>query len=235
MMKKTALIALAISTGLIASSQATVVGFGQLGGSNTTVPSDLASNAAADGNGYVINGSATPDISLTWDGNWDIHTSGWFSDIEDQTVGGGDWDNEGDIDRIGQLDAGNHWITFSAAAGTAVVIESFDFGQTAETAGITVWDLTLTDSGAGTVWSQQLTLDNASVASTVYTVMPNFTGELGESYTLSFDRVSETYGSNGRHALDNLTFSQAIPEPSSVVLLGAAGCSLVFARRRIRR
>lgn len=222
-----------IATGMLCgtASHATVIGFGQLGGSNTTIPGDLASNATADGNGFVVTNGATPNIALTWDSDWDIHTSGFFSDIEDFSVGGGDWDNEGDIPRIAQLDFGNHTIAFSADPGFALSLNSFDFGHQPETAGVTEWDLSLTDSGSNVVWSQSVTLDNADPSTGITTVTPNFTGDLGESYTLTFDRTSETYGSNGRHALDNLSFNQ-IPEPSSVSLLGLTGISLLVRRRK---
>ena len=186
----------------------TTIGFGNLGGDNTTIPSGLGSNAFADGNGYTVTNGGTAKIALAWDSNWDIHTSAWFDSIENQTIGGGNWDNEGEISRIAQLDTGTHWITFSAEADYAVVLESFDFGQTAETTGITDWELSLTNASAGVVWSQSLTMDNASSDTSVYTVTPNFTGEPGESYTLTFSRTNETYSSNGRHAIDNLRFSQ---------------------------
>ena len=109
--------------------QATIVGFGQLGGNNTTVPAALGSNAVADGNGYVVSNGTTPNVALTWDSDWDIHTSNFFAPLEGQTVGGGDWDNQGNIPRIGQLDFGTHTIVFAADAGYAVVLNSFDFHQ----------------------------------------------------------------------------------------------------------
>ncbi|KAF0093100.1 MAG: alpha-1 2-mannosidase [Puniceicoccaceae bacterium 5H] len=218
MKTSSALLTLGLLAGFASTSQATVVGFGQLGGSNTTVPSDLASNATADGNGYVVTNGTTPNIALSWDAQWDIHTSSWFTDLENLTVGGGAWDNEGDIPRIGQLDIDFHTISFKADAGYALVLNSFDFVHTQETSGVTEWDLTLTDSHNNLVWSQHVALDNASKDASVITVSPNFTGELGEDYTLTFDRTSETYGSNGRHAIDNLSFNQ-YPDPATAAKL----------------
>jgi hypothetical protein len=193
-------------------SHATIVGFGQLGGSNTTVPATLASRATADGNGFVVSNGATPNIELAWQPNWDIHTSGFFQPLEDLTVGGGAWDNEGATQRIGQLDDGTHTIGFTVDSGAQLVLNSFDFGHTAETAGTTMWDLTLTDSGTNVAWNQSVTFENGSTQ----TITPNFTGLSGEDYTLTFARTSETYGSNGRHGIDNFSFNQ-IPDLSDSI------------------
>jgi MYXO-CTERM domain-containing protein len=224
-------------------SQATIIGFGQLGGNNTTVPKTLASAATADGSGYVVSNGTTPNIALTWDVNgennngnlatngWDIHTSNFFLPAENLTAGGGAWDNEGNIARIGQLDFGIHTVGFAADPGYALLLNSFDFGHTAETAGTTVWDLTLADSSAAVVWSQVVTFQNGQA----FTISPNFIGLDGESYTLAFNRTSSSYGSNGRHALDNLSFNQvAVPEPSTFVAAAFGLLGLVAAARRRR-
>ena len=211
------------------TSQATILGFGQLGGSNATVPANYGSNATADANGLVVSNGTTPNIALTWDAHWDIHTSGFFQPLENFTVGGGDWDNEGNTQRIGQLDFGTHTIEFTVDSGVKLVLNSFDFGHTAETAGTTMWDLTLTDSGANVAWSQSVTFTNGSTQK----ITPNFTGLAGEDYILTFNRTSQTYNSDGRHGIDNLSFNQiAVPEPTSATLVGLAALSLLVRRRR---
>jgi hypothetical protein len=227
MKTKHILIAIGILVGTATFSQATIIGFGQLGGSNTTVPAALGSNATADANGFVVTNGATPNIALVWDANWDIHTSNFFTNLENFTVGGSAWDNEGSIPRVGQLDIGNHTIDLNADAGFGLVLNSFDFGHTPQTAGTTVWDITLTDSASTVVWSS-LAL---SLTNTVVTLSPNFTGTLGEDYKLTFRLTSETYGSNGRHGIDNLSFNQ-IPEASSASIAGLAGMALLLRRRR---
>lgn len=238
---------LGLLLGSVTASQATIIGFGQLGGNNATVPVNLGSHAVADGNGYVVTNGITPNISLTWDADWDIHTSTWFVDIEMTTDGGGAWDNDGpNAPRIGQLDFGSHKIAFGADAGYALVLLSFDFAHTNEQTQnnqgntyTTEWRVSLTDSTASVVWGQDVTFTNGQV----HTLTPNFVGIPGEGYTLSFERRSEggingagasvTYNSNGRHAIDNLSFvQQPVPEPGAITLLGLAGAAFVRRRRK---
>ena len=224
---------LILATGVLlataAVGEATMIGFGQLGGNNTTVPAALGSNAVANSNGYVVSNGTTPDVALTWDANWDIHTSAFFQPLENLTVGGGDWDNEGNTQRIGQLDFGNHTIAFAVNSGAQLLLNSFDFGHTAETAGTTIWDLTLTDSVANVAWSQSVTFVNGASQ----TIAPNFIGALGEDYTLTFNRTSETYNSNGRHGIDNLSFNQiTVPEPATIALVGLGAFGLFTRVRR---
>ncbi|TWT99478.1 hypothetical protein Pla108_04170 [Botrimarina colliarenosi] len=222
-------------------SQATILGFGQIGGSNATIPVNYGSNATVDTNGLVVSNGSTPNITVTWDvdgqensgsGNaWDIHTSNFFAEIENQTIGGGDWDNEGPDERIAQLDFDYHSIGFAADPGYALVLNSFDFGNTEETMDSSTWDLSITDSLDQVVWSEQVVLTNPD--DDVITVAPNFTGNAGESYTLIFAGVNDPL--NGRHAMDNLSFNQIrIPEPSTFALLGVAGLGFV-SRPRFRK
>jgi len=213
------ILTIGILLGTAGIGKSTIIGFGQLGGSNATVPAGLGSNATADSSGYVVANGVTPNIALIWDAAWDIHTSVQFANLENKTVGGSAWDNEGSIPRVGQLDTGFHTIDFLADDGFALVLNSFDFCQTPQTAGTTVWDVTLTDSASNVVWSSPgLTLTN-----NVVTISPNFTGALGEDYRLTFRLVSETYGSSGRHAIDNLSFNQVPlpPPPVSLTWTGA--------------
>ena len=222
-----------ILLGGLTAGHSTIIGFGQLGGSNTDIPANLGSFISDNANGIVISNGATPNIGLTWGADWDIHTSPQFANLENQTVGGGLWDAQTDTPdprRIGQLDSGNQTIVFSAQPGYALVLNSFDFGHTPETAGTTQWTLSLTDISASVVWTQSFTFTNGQV----YTVTPGFTGAAGASYTLTFARTSETYNSNGRHGIDNMSFNQvAVPEPGTIALcLVGAGALVAFRRRK---
>lgn len=227
---------LAILLGATSFAHATVIGFGQLGGNNSTVPVNLGSTAVADGNGVSVSNGATPNITLTWDSDWDIHTSGFFGPIENQTMGGGDWDNEGGVPRVGQLDFGTHTISLAADPGYAVVLNSFDFGhtdeahqQTGNPTTTTSWRISLTDTSDAEVWFQEVDFTDGQVE----TITPGFVGANGESYTLRFNRTAESYGSNGRHGIDNLSFNQiAVPEPGSAALLGLAGMTALLRRRK---
>lgn len=229
-------IPLGLLAGLATTGHATIIGFGQLGGNNIDIDT-LGSNAAAAASGLVVTNGATPNISLTWEAvgaiDWETHSSANFAGIEGLTVGGGDWDNEGSIPRIAQLDGGNHTITFTVDSGYALVLNSFDFGHSPETSGDSTWDLTLSDSGNNVVWSSlALNLNNQN-SSGSQTISPGYTGADGETYTLEFDRTAESYNSDGRHALDNLSFNQiTVPEPSSAALLGLGGLALILRRRK---
>jgi len=65
-------------------SPATIIGCGQSDSLNTTVSASLGSNALANGNGFVVTNGTTPNISVTWDAQWDIHTSTFFTDWKRQ-------------------------------------------------------------------------------------------------------------------------------------------------------
>jgi len=217
-------------------SQATVIGFANLGGSNTDIASHLASNVTADGPGYTASNGTTPNIGLTWldtngtTNNWDVHTSTFFNPLENLTVGGTPWDIQADSPttaRVAQLDTGSQKIVFTVDAGYALVLNSFDFAETAETSGHTSWDVTLTNSNSAVVWSTSVVFNNNALI-----FAPQFTGVDGEDYTLTFNRTAQDYNSDGRHALDNLSFNQvAVPESGAPFLIGLGGLAFMIRRR----
>lgn len=215
-----------------ATAEATILGFGQIGADNATVSSTYGSDASANANGLVVSNGGTPNIALTWDANWDVHSSSRFTPLETLTVGGGAWDDGGGFTRVGQLDLGVHTITFAADAGFALVLNSFDFIHTNETAGTTTWDFVLRNSTNAVVWSKTGEVFDNRNATNLRTINPGFTGVSGETYTLTFDRRAQSYVSNGRHAIDNLSFNQvAVPEPTTITLLGL-GVACLLRRKR---
>lgn len=219
---------LAIGALLITSSvtQATVIGFGGIGGSNTQIPTALGSAATADGTGFSVSNGSTPNIDLTWDSSWDIHTSSHFNSLENIT-NGGSWDKTGSDPEIAQLDMASHTIGFVVDAGFALVLNSFDIADTVENVDTTTWVLTLTDESASTAWTETVVIDN-SLGQNAVTITPGFSGVAGEDYTLTFTR---TGGLDGNSGIDNLSFSQ-VPEPSSAALLAFGGFALILHRQK---
>ncbi len=230
---------LGILLGGMATGNSTIIGFGQISGANNIgVPRNLASNAIEDGTAFTVSNGVTPNISLFWDSlkpqnDWQVHHSTQFNTLENLTAGGV-WDKDTANPVVGQLDYGDADIQFLAESGYALVLNSFDFGHTAEagTGTSTTWNFSLLDSFNNPVWSQSVTFAGGQVN----TITPNFTGALGASYTLVFHRSDSSYASDGRHGIDNLNFNQttvAIPEPGTIALsLVGAGALLAFRRRK---
>ena len=225
---------LGILLGGMTVGNSTTVGFAQIGGSNAGVPRNLASNATEDGNGFTVADGITPNITVYWDSrkgpnDWQVHHSNFFNELENLVVGA-IWDKDSDAPSIGQLDYGEADILFMPDQGFAVTINSFDFAHTSETEGTTIWEVSIQDSLGVNAWFQSITFTNGQA----FTIAPNFVGAIDEAYTLVFHRVSETYGSNGRHGIDNLSFGQittAIPEPGTIAL-GLVGAGMLLALRR---
>lgn len=225
---------LAVAAGLVLSlagtSNATIIGFANSFGNNTTLPGDIGSFATADMGGVTVMNGATPNIGLTWDDSWDYHHASFFDVVEDHTMGGA-WDTDGGPD-IAQTDVTTQSVVFAVDAGSALVLNQFDFGLTRESLDQgNTWTISLTDSSNATVWTDTIHLLNTG-SGDVRTLAPNFVGVDGEDYTLTFNFDSEdagqTYGP-GRNALDNLSFNQ-VPEPATMALLAFGGLMLV--RRR---
>ncbi|MCA9232317.1 MAG: PEP-CTERM sorting domain-containing protein [Planctomycetales bacterium] len=239
------------------SAQATTIGFVGAAGVNADLPVGYASNIAADGAGWTTSDGtgATPDVALYWGGapdttgwDWEFHSAGTFEFVEALNAGGA-WDavSPPGTNAVAQFQhqyTAPHEIKFSVPAGVAVILNSFDIGNaTDQTLAESPYgfDIALIrDSDTATVWSHSTPLWDATVAKggtggiREESVPVNYTGDLGESYTLRFTAVygsTVTSAQTWRTGLDNLSFSQ-VPEPTSLALAALCGLGIVVRRRR---
>ena len=218
------ILAVFVSTAMIC--QATSIGFVGAAGVNADIPANYGSHSWGGGTGWsTSDGSgSTPDIGLLWtsgDSDWEFHNSGNFGPIEDLHLGG-DWDTNSS-DAITQLDGnGGHLeIKFSTVAGVAFILNSFDLGNALDQGEDPYgFNITLTkDSDGSTNWSYTTAL---YVAGSHETVTANATGDLGENYTLNFDRYPVGTFTQ-RTGLDNLSFSQTPANTEQTTIIGFAG------------
>ncbi len=139
------------------------------------------------------------------------------------------------------IDASNHtvlpedpWVDFTPDAGWAVRIHELKFGnatdqsENAYSTTISVLELPgLTPTGSSHT-TAALTAGQLEVATL------NFTGAPGVSYRLLFhDNTDPANGLNPhpRAAIDDLRFSQVIPEPSTLALVALCGLGLITRRK----
>ena len=224
---------------LVGTSYGSTIGFVGAAGVNANIPTTYGSNIAADGTGWTVSdgSGATPNIALEWsDGNdpgdWEFHNAGSFTFLEANSTGG-TWDaNPGNA--VCQLQSAPTFINFSVDAGQALVLNSVDVGHASDqiaSHGTYGYILNLVrDSDSAMVWtgsSSVVGAAGADVAETAAeTVAINYTGAVGEDYTLTFTRYDEGdpgSGSTAASGIDNLSFSQ-IPEPATLGLLGFVVC-----------
>lgn len=193
------------------------------GGSNNvdigaTYGTDIATNTAefvtTDGSG------TTENIALTWlqDSNaiWEFH-NGWGGSLDGTAA-------QMDIDGSQTL---NPSIDFTPDAGFQVVLNSVDIGMytSVSTIGSTItWTVNVNRVSDNV---QVFTHTTAALGvNAAETVNIGYTGDAGVAYRLTFEGGVGSF----EGAIDNLSFSQAVPEPGSLALLGLGG--LLIARRR---
>lgn len=117
--------------------------------------------------------------------------------------------------------------TFTPDAGYAVRVNSFDvFGYNAATSHTSSWTLYEDTVGGTVIASGGPTAYVATIASP-HTVVTG-AGFYGGTVVLE---VVHDSGNSGGWGLDNLSFSQAAPEPASMLLLGVAALPLLWRRR----
>lgn len=227
-----------------ADTLATTVGFvGARTARNLDILANYASNVATDGLGWTVSDGtgATPDVTLNWGGggalgagwDWEYHDAPTFAAVESRHNGGA-WDaaNPTTTNAVAQLQEdvsnGALELQFLTPAGISMVLNSFDIGnasdQTNPPEGPYGFNIALIrDSDSAQVWSHQTPL---FVGNDAESVDVDYTGDPGQSYTLTFTRYGGGSGITFRSGLDNLSFSQ-IPEPSTVVLVTLCGLGLL--------
>jgi hypothetical protein len=228
-MKKQIAILLAVGmvVALAGTAQAEVVLDFNLGNSsNDDIPSAYGSNLAG-----------APNVALTWistnSQGWEHHTSGQWDMLEGKDGA----TSPVDIAQIDNLISGAQQptgtpvkeILFTVDAGWIFKLNTWDMGHAGDQNEADYsWDLKLIkESDSSVVWS---TTTSEMGADDTTTISPNFTGEAGEDYRLSFVENGSTFTQRG--AIDNLSFGQAVPEPATMSLLALGGLSLLRRRRR---
>lgn len=245
--------ALAVVVAFVAGDAlATTIGFvGARASNNLDILTNYGSNVAADGTGWTVSDGtgATPDVTLYWGGggtagtgwDWEFHQATTFAAVEGLHNGGA-WDaaNPPTTNAVAQLqdylNNGAVELQFLAPAGVAVVLNSFDIGNASDqsnpTEGPYGFNIALIrDSDSAQVWSHQTPLFNGNDAQAVAV---NYTGAVGQSYTLTFTRYGGGSGVIYRSGLDNVSFSQ-VPEPSTLALLALCSLGLLPISRRASR
>lgn len=208
-------------------------------GSNVTV--ETPAFITSDGTG------ATPNIALLWKPLHDVrpnvyefHSGGFWSSLDnaaDPLTGVAPYAHAGapyaqiDVDDTpdGQGFPDDPTIDFLVThPGAGVQIHGVDFAisNTSSRAPYD-WTVEVIRISDNTVVDTQTT--SAIAVGAMEHLDIDFTGEIGESYSLRFDDGGEDHTST---AIDNLSFSQiGVPEPSAFALLALGGVALGFIRR----
>lgn len=209
---------------------ATLLTFDDLPGNNSNprMPAGHGSNVIASSTGIVattgIQGIfGTPDIQLTWNTEPVPVNSKWDSYPN--------WDGRGAVVQTEYSNDTPLSMTFTPTASAGVLLQSFDldtYSGDGEAASV-AWSVT---NGAIVIVSGVWNENNfpGGSRSTVFTGMTEAQAiaNIGSTLTLNLELLS---GTGSYQALDNLSFDQVVPEPSSA-LLGMVGLGALAMRRR---
>ena len=206
-----ALAGLAIAT----SANATVLTFEGFA-SNVDIPNSFGDNIAAAETGISVSNGTTPNIDLTWAGVWRFYNDAEWS--------------------AGYLAGYNvgalHDLQFTPDAGFGVLVDSFVFDDYVNYANPTNkfnWFL-YEDSDAGALIASgtETTADGDNL-----TVNTGMATAYAGTVLLRIEEHSDNVGGSFDQALDDISFTQqAVPEPSSMALLGLGGLTLILRRRK---
>ncbi len=183
----------------IGSGGRTVIRFnGMTQNNNVAVPADFGSNLSSDIPGATVFNGGTPDIALSWAGNWELH--GKAVDFWDAL------DPDNGTVSVAQMEDGTQSITFTVADGLALRLDSVDVGMATDKTDTYTFTITITEVGGGVVatYAPPAMDGDGSSGVKAQTVALNFTGDPGVDYRLEFSDSPDTNGG----AIDNLNFSQ---------------------------
>jgi hypothetical protein len=214
--------------------------------SNSDLPANFGSNIAADGNGFITTDGtgATPNIALLWAPTGGTNGVGPNPDKDVlEFHSAASFAGAGFTVPVLQFDVDlsthsflpdDPTIDFTVDAGFALKLISLEIGNATDQNPLTEppfsWTISLIRlSDLAVVSSHTTGLLSAGV---METAVFNYTGGLGENYRLLFDDG----GANSvRTGIDNLKFSQVVPEPTTFALFSLSGLGLLVRRRWNRK
>jgi hypothetical protein len=198
------------------TANATVLTFDGTG-TNVNIASTFGDNIAAAETGISVSNGTTPSIDLTWaatGGSWQFYNDAEWSAAQLDSFDFGD-----DFDLL-----------LTPDAGFGVIVDSFVFDDYASFAAGNAFDWTLfenSDAGAVIASGSEVTANGENL-----TVNTGMATAFAGSVLLRIENTT-VGGANNDQAIDSISFTQqAIPEPSSVALLGLGGLGVLLRRRR---
>ena len=193
------------------------------------IPGNFGSNATNSGGGITIGNSGlglgTPDITLSWKSQFNGfgHQSTQFEYVNVSGTDGGFLNNS----VVGQT----HEIQFSPGANASLILSSLDFQSVGVTADTYTYTLTVKDAGTSSILAS-VPVVVAGDGNKTAPINLGVHGVLGQSLVLDISRTGGT-GDGFSMAVDDIAFSEVVPEPTTTALmgLGLGGLGLMAVRR----